>query len=154
MARLFQRMPAGIQAVIDHRGHHAGEPAARTGRRLGLYAIVIAAIAVFLLFSVGIDLWTDALWFQSVGYDSVFWTRVIATLGLGVAAFLVAAVVLLGNIWLAGRLAPPPSAEGAGSLRSIVDRINEAAHHIGKPLKHLTNWRKHYNKKLLRTLVW
>ncbi len=101
--------------------------AARTGRRLGLYALVIVVIAVFLLFSVGIDLWTDALWFQSVGFDSVFWTRVVATLGLGVAAFLVAAVVLLGNLWLAGRLAPPPSAEGAGSLRSLVDRINEAA---------------------------
>ena len=40
---------------------------------------------------------------------------------------MLAAVVLFGNLWLAGRLAPPPSAEGAGSLRSIVDRINEAA---------------------------
>ena len=65
--------------------------AARTGRRLGLCALVIVVIAVFLLFSVGIDLWTDALWFRSVGFDAVFWTRVIATLGLGVAAFLVAA---------------------------------------------------------------
>ncbi len=35
--------------------------------------------------------------------------------------------VFLGNLWLAGRLAPPPSADGAGSLRSLVDRINEAA---------------------------
>ncbi len=101
--------------------------AARTGRRLGLYAIVIAVIAVFLLFSVGIDLWTDALWFRSVGFDSVFWTRITATLGLGVTAFLVSALILLGNLWLAGRLAPPPSAEGAGSLRSLVERINEAA---------------------------
>ena len=23
----------------------------------------------------GIDLWTDAIWYQSVGFDSVFWTR-------------------------------------------------------------------------------
>jgi uncharacterized membrane protein (UPF0182 family) len=101
--------------------------AGRAGRRLGLYAIVLVLIAIFLLFSVGIDLWTDALWFRSVGFDSVFWTRVGATLGLGVGAFLVAAIVLLGNLWLAGRLAPPPSADAAGSLRSIVDRINEAA---------------------------
>src|SRR4051812_32699008 len=110
-------------------GPNDGGPgrAARTGRRLGLWAIVLAVIAIFLLFSVGIDLWTDALWFQSVGFDSVFWTRVVATLGLGVAAFLVAAAVLLGNLWLAARLAPPPSAGGPGSLRSLVDRINDAA---------------------------
>ena len=88
---------------------------------------VVAILAVFLLFSVGIDLWTDALWFQSVGFDPVFWTRLIATFGLGVAAFLVAAVVLLGNLWLAGRLAPPPSPRAAAILRSLVDRINDAA---------------------------
>src|SRR6476620_10028805 len=58
-------------------GPNDGGPgrAARTGRRLGLYAIVAAVIFIFLLFSVGIDLWTDALWFRSVGFDSVFWTR-------------------------------------------------------------------------------
>src|SRR6476659_7926040 len=52
-------------------GPNDGGPgrAARTGRRLGLYVIVAAIIAVCLLFSVGIDLWTDALWFHSVGFD-------------------------------------------------------------------------------------
>jgi len=97
------------------------------GRRFVLGLILVAVIAVFLLFSFGIDLWTDALWFISVGFDSVFWTRLIATFGLGVGAFVVAALVLLGNLWLAGRLAPPASAEGPGSLRSLFDRINEVA---------------------------
>jgi uncharacterized membrane protein (UPF0182 family) len=101
--------------------------AARTGRRIGIWVIALGVIAIFLLFSVGIDLWTDALWFRSVGFDTVFWTRVVAMLGLGVTAFLVSALVLLGNLWLAGRLTPPPSAEGGGSLRSLFDRINEAA---------------------------
>ncbi len=110
-------------------GPNDGAPgrAGRAGRRLGLYAIVGGVIAVFLLFSVGIDLWTDALWFRSVGFDSIFWTRVGATFGLGVAAFVISAAVFLGNLWLAGRLAPPPSPDGAGSLRSLVGRINEAA---------------------------
>ena len=97
--------------------------AARTGRRLGLYAIVIAVIFIFLLFSVGIDLWTDVLWYASVGFDPVFWTRLTATVGLGIGAFLVALVVLLGNLWLAGRLSPPPSA-GGGTFRSLFDRLN------------------------------
>ena len=101
--------------------------AARAGRRFGLGVIIAAILAVILLFSVGIDLWTDALWFRSVGFDSVFWTRLIATFGLGVGAFVVAAVVLLGNLWLAGRLTPLAPAEGGGSFRSLVDRINEAA---------------------------
>jgi uncharacterized protein len=101
--------------------------AARAGRRFGLGVLLVAVLAVILLFSVGIDLWTDALWFRSVGFDSVFWTRLIATFGLGVGAFVVAAIVLLGNLWLAGRLTPPPSADGSGSLRSLVDRFNDAA---------------------------
>ena len=104
-----------------------GSRAARAGRRFGLGALLIIALAVFLLFSVGIDLWTDALWFDSVGFDPVFWTRVTATLGLGVGAFVVALIVLFGNLWLAGRLAPPPSADREGSFRSIFDRLNEAA---------------------------
>ena len=115
------------------RGRGPGGPddggpsrAARAGRRVGLGVVIVAILAVILLFSVGIDLWTDALWFKSVGFDSVFWTRLIATFGLGVGAFVVAAIVLLGNLWLAGRLTPPPSADG-GSFRSLVDRINEAA---------------------------
>ena len=105
----------------------AGSRAARAGRRFGLGMLLIVAVLVFLLFSVGIDLWTDALWYVSVGFDSVFWTRLTATLGLGVGAFLVALVVLFGNLWLAGRLSPPPSTDRDGSFRSIFDRLNEAA---------------------------
>ncbi len=100
--------------------------AARAGRRFGIAAFAFIALAVFLLFSVGLDVWTDALWYGSVGFDSVFWTRLLAIVGLGAAAFLVALVVFLANLWLAGRLAPPPSGDG-GSFRSLFDRLNEAA---------------------------
>ena len=83
-------------------------------------------IALFLLFSVGIDLWTDALWFTSVGFDGVFWTRIAAQAGLFVIGLVVALVVFLGNLWLAGRLSPPPG-DGPSGLRTFVDRINDAA---------------------------
>ena len=92
---------------------------ARAGRRMGLWIAIALVIAIFLLFSVGIDLWTDALWFKSVGFDPVFWTRLTATVGLGVGAFLVAAIVLLGNLWLAGRLAPASSG-GSGGQHPVV----------------------------------
>ncbi len=126
------RQPVSITARRRRRRGPGGPDdggssrAARVGRRFGLGVVVVAIIAVILLFSVGIDLLTDALWFQSVGFDSVFWTRIGATVGLGVGAFLIAAVALLGNLWIAGRLAPPPG-EGGGSFRSLVDRFNEAA---------------------------
>jgi uncharacterized membrane protein (UPF0182 family) len=104
----------------------AGGRAARFGRRMAIALIALIVLGVVLLFSVGLDLWTDALWFTSVGFDSVFWTRLIATVGLGVIAFVVALIVLLGNLWVAGRLSPPPTGE-PGTFRSWVDRFNEAA---------------------------
>ncbi|HEY8636751.1 MAG TPA: UPF0182 family protein, partial [Candidatus Limnocylindrales bacterium] len=105
----------------------SGSRAGRAGRRFGVGLVILAIVAIFLLFSFGIDLWTDALWFVSIGFDSVFWTRLVATFGLGLGAFLIAGVAFLGNLWLAGRLAPPASGEGGGSLRSLVDRFNDAA---------------------------
>ena len=41
--------------------------------------------------------------------------------------------MLLGNLWLARRLSPPPVEGGRGSLRGFVDRLNEAAAQAGEP---------------------
>ena len=84
---------------------------------------------LFLLSSTVLDLWTDALWFKSIGFDGVFWTRVGAQAALFLGAFVVALIVLLGNLWLAGRLGPAPGSGGAGggAIRSFVDRLNDAA---------------------------
>ncbi len=105
----------------------AGSRAARAGRRFGLIIIGLIAVALFILFSVGLDLWTDALWFTSIGFDAVFWTRILATLGLFAGIFVLAAAILLANLWIAGRLSPPPGTERSGSLRSFIDRVNDAA---------------------------
>ena len=95
-------------------------------RRVGLVvAIVLVAFIVFLA-GTGIDLWTDAIWYQSVGFDSVFWTRIGAQVGLFLGTLVVALVVLLFNLWLAGRLAPPPDPEKPGRLRQVADRLSEA----------------------------
>ena len=68
----------------------------------------MAVLALVVLFGVGLDLWTDALWYKSVGFDSVFWTRLTATLGLFAGVGILAAVVLFANLWLARRLSPRP----------------------------------------------
>ena len=97
-----------------------------TGRQVVLIAFVAALIGLFLLSSTLLNLSTDALWFHSVGFESVFWTRIGAQAALFAGALVVALVVLLGNLWLAGRLGPP-AGQGGGAIRSIVGRLNDAA---------------------------
>ncbi|MDQ3128160.1 MAG: UPF0182 family protein, partial [Chloroflexota bacterium] len=85
-------------------------------------------VAVFLMFAVGIELWTDALWYRSVGFDQVFWTRLGQQAGLFALGGLAALALLLANLWLAGRLSPasPLDGVGGGTLRGWLDRLNEA----------------------------
>ena len=108
-----------------------GRPgAARTVRRGGGPSIrlwVFGAIVVLvLLFGAGLlEFWTDAIWYRSVGFDGVFWTRVAAGAGLLVGVTVLALVVLLGNLWLARRLAPPPAGV-PGTFRDLFERLAEA----------------------------
>ena len=97
-------------------------------RNLGWVAIGLVLLLVFSLSSFGLDLWTDALWFRSVAFEDVFWTRLGAQVGLFALAGIATLLILLGNLALAGRLMPPPDAErSGGSFRSLFDRLNEAA---------------------------
>ena len=114
-------------------GATLGGRAASAGRRFGLGLGIVIVLALVVLFGVGLDLWTDALWYASVGFDAVFWTRLTATLGLFAGATVLAAVVLLANLWLARRLAPPPTPGGVtNSLRGLFERLNEAAQADGR----------------------
>jgi uncharacterized protein len=98
------------------------------GRRVGLWVVLGVVLAVIVLFGVGLDLWTDALWFTSVGFDTVFWTRVGAQLGLFAVGLLAALAILLSNLWLAGRFSPAPDGPSSGNnLRGYLDRLNERA---------------------------
>ena len=95
-------------------------------RQVGIILAIIVAFVVVAMLVVGIDLWTDAIWYTSVGYDAVFWRRLWVQVGLFAFGAVVVLLVLLGNLWLAGRLLPPPEGDG-GTFRSFVDRLNEAA---------------------------
>jgi len=99
--------------------------------RSRLTTIVVVALVLFvvLMFAVGINLWTDAIWYRSVGFDQVFWTRLGSQAGLFALGGVVAVLVLFANLWLAGRLSPATDggAVGGGTLRGWIDRLNEAA---------------------------
>jgi len=93
------------------------------GPRLRTWFLIIVALAVFLLLVFGVNLWTDAIWFRSVGFDSVFWTRIGATSGLFALGVVIAIVVLLANLWLAARFSPPPTSGTRIGVRDFIDRL-------------------------------
>jgi uncharacterized membrane protein (UPF0182 family) len=97
---------------------------------LGVVAVILLS-AIFLV-GTGLQLVTDATWFKSVGYDPVFWTRIGAQAGLFALGLAVALVFLLVNIWLAGRLSPPPGTGAGDRFRSFVDRLGQAARSTGE----------------------
>ena len=95
-------------------------------RRMGVAAFIVVAAVVVLIIGFGVDLWTDAIWYKSVGFDGVFWTRLGAQALLFVGGLLFALVFLLANLWLAGRLIPPVDPERPGRLREMADRLTDA----------------------------
>ena len=91
-----------------------------------LIPVAAGLVALIIVVSVVAGVWTDYLWFHSVGYTSVFGT----TYGTKWLLFLVTAIfmaaVVGANAWLAYRLRPPfrPSAADQQSLegyRTVVD---------------------------------
>ena len=86
---------------------------------------VIALIAVILMtvFAMTVGLATDAIWFQSIGFGNVFWTRLGTQILFFIAGGAIAFAVLWINLWLAGRFIPK------GQLRQfsfddLLDRFN------------------------------
>ena len=97
------------------------------GPQVLLAVIGLILFAAVFLVGAGLDLATDAIWFQSVGFDPVFWTRLGSQVGLFAAGLVGALVFLLANLWLAGRLAPPPDPTAGERVRGFMGRLGEAA---------------------------
>jgi len=74
-------------------------------RDKGCLVSAIVIIAVAILVGVGVELYTDVAWFDSLGFASLFWTRLGAKWLLLIAAWAVASAVLVANWLLARRLA-------------------------------------------------
>ncbi|HEX2057540.1 MAG TPA: UPF0182 family protein, partial [Actinomycetota bacterium] len=92
-------------------------PARRSRRR----AILIAGIVVFLLASTSLArFYTDVLWFQEVGFESVLWTSIGTQVLVGVVVGLLVAAVVWVNLLVAARAAPVYGGFVVGG-RTIVD---------------------------------
>ncbi len=95
-------------------------------RRAGLVIVVAVILAALFLAGTVVNLWTDVAWYKSVGFDAVFWTRLGSQAGLFAVGLVVTLVFLLANLWLAGRLLPPPDPSRPGRIREMADRFTEA----------------------------
>jgi hypothetical protein len=106
------------------RGPNDEFPEIHIGRGWIVLGVVALAIVVLLtVFALTVGLATDAIWFQSVGYASVFWTRLgsqilFFVVGVGVAFF-----TLWINVWLAGRFIPKGQLRRF-SLDDFLDRFS------------------------------
>ena len=91
-----------------------------------LIPVVAGVIALIIVISVVAGVWTDYLWFHSVGYTSVFDT----TYGTKWLLFFVTAIFMMAvvgfNAWLAYRIRPAfrpsaPDQQGLEGYRTIID---------------------------------
>ena len=67
---------------------------------------LLVPVLLFILFNIGLGFLTDSAWYGSLGYQSVFWTRLGATAWMFGAGFLVTWAFITLNILLARRIEP------------------------------------------------
>jgi len=71
----------------------------------GCLIAIVVLVALAFVISTLLDLYTDVLWFDALGFVSILWTRVVSEWSLFLIAWLVASLVLAFNWRLARRLA-------------------------------------------------
>ncbi|HVR33304.1 MAG TPA: UPF0182 family protein [Acidimicrobiia bacterium] len=94
-------------------------------RRRGM-TFVAVAIALVYLFLTGLStVWTDFLWFDSVGFDSVWRTNLVTSVGLAVAGVIVVFGVVWGNLWLTDRISPRIELLDLGEDEELIERFRD-----------------------------
>ncbi len=84
--------------------------------------VVIALFVVILALRSIATFWTDFMWYDSLGLQSVWQTLVFTRVWLVVAATLFAAAVIWVNLWLADRLSPRSSLFAVGPDEELIER--------------------------------
>ena len=111
----------------ETRGRGRGSGSRGTRRYFTLPIAIAVLVILALLGGALAELLTELMWFGSVGYDQVFLTRLGAQVGLFALGVVVAVIVLAGSLWLAGRLAVPPTDGSGGVLQGWINRLDDAA---------------------------
>src|ERR1700686_3402212 len=102
--------------MIDHsngRTRSIGHSAAPRRRRRSIILLAAAAV-VFMGGGTVVSYYVDALWFESLGYAAVFWTR-LNLQALTFAAFSIVTFVAIYGVFLALKPARGAAADRAGA---------------------------------------
>jgi hypothetical protein len=76
-----------------------------------LIIIGIGIVGALLLW-LGISIYPDMLWFENLGFSSVFWTMLLSKFGFGSMVWLLLTLIIGINIYIANRLNPPSGTVG------------------------------------------
>ncbi|MDQ4024373.1 MAG: UPF0182 family protein, partial [Actinomycetota bacterium] len=80
---------------------------ASRSRRQRRRFILIGAVVVFLLAASSLSrFYTDVLWFQEVGFESILWKSIGTQVLVGAAVAAVVAAIVWVNLVIAARVAP------------------------------------------------
>lgn len=105
------------------------QPRAKRRRRIshrGRIALIATVVLVFVLFlsARGIaGFWTDYLWYDSLGFGTVFSGLLLSRIALAAIFTLIFATLLCVNLWVADRLAP--HIRQAGPEEQFLERYQE-----------------------------
>ncbi|MEX2247972.1 MAG: UPF0182 family protein [Dehalococcoidia bacterium] len=91
--------------------------------------MIAALIVLYAILSVGKSIYADVLWFDSVGYRSVYTKRIVTSVWLFFAGGVVFLAIFLSNVLLARRLAPAtddPNFQVSYELRELAEELRSA----------------------------
>ena len=91
-----------------------------------VFGFGLGIVVLIILLSIADGIYTDLLWFGSLGYSSVYVTRITAQIYTFIGFGALFVVLLTGNIWLARgmrRRSPVSVADGAPEIPRVLVRI-------------------------------
>lgn len=96
-----------------------------TGRRRPVLVLLAVLTAIYLLLTAAGTLWTDYLWFHSVGFDGVWLRNWGLAIVLGLVGVVVAFLVLWGALKLVDRFAPRWAPFDLNEEEELIERFRE-----------------------------
>ncbi len=94
-------------------------------RRRGLVYVAAGLAAAYVLLTALSAVWTDYLWFDSVGYTSVWRTNVYTSLGLGAAGVVVVFAFMYANLMIADRVSPGLDGMELTEEEELIERFRD-----------------------------
>ncbi len=111
--------------MINQEPSESAPRVPRAGGRRGLTILIVIVLALLLTLRGIATLWTEFLWFTSVGATSVWGTLLASRIALAVLASVVAFGFVWANLILSDRLSPRFQIVDLGAEEELVERFQE-----------------------------